>query len=457
VNKRMAFWLIQRTVVVLAYLCVFSFAGPRITSAASQAEARPVAVKCVDMALHQIDTDKIVFGLKLVANAGQELNLDEVTLANLHFNGLPVFAAPLPGPIHLIKGQEVELPQAVLLTIYLHDVNSTKPLSQALQDGFATLDGELYVSVHLSLIAKLVLGSFQAVVPMRLQQKVAVSVPGGTLSKTAAVAVLEAADVAIKHLLAGVSATQGIWPGLRHEVLQQYAPATLAVAVTYSLTDMKGNEVPLTWSGVAFRVSPTRIVLTDEAMEPWSFDPEIAMAIQSGTYKLQPNTYKISLWSSGLAAPGPLTTDGGLQVGKQLHAAALPRQATTSVMMLANSHLPQKAKVDVRAGSNNIAFLTATEALPDIPTLRIAPDPPATPWQSVALLRFPRLGSDKLTPEVILTSAYLDHGRIRLGVNVDSSVFGSPIIAPGGIVGMVQDESSGIPWSEIAGSMKSSE
>jgi hypothetical protein len=72
----------------------------------------------------------------------------------------------------------------------------------------------------------------------------------------------------------------------------------------------------------------------------------------------------------------------------------------------------------------------------------------------VALLRFPRIGSDKLTPEVILTSAYLDHGRIHLGVKIDSTVFGSPIIAPDGIIGMVQDESSGIAWSGIADSVK---
>jgi hypothetical protein len=61
-----------------------------------------------------------------------------------------------------------------------------------------------------------------------------------------------------------------------------------------------------------------------------------------------------------------------------------------------------------------------------------------------------------VTPEVILTSAYLDHGRIRFEVSVDSTVLGSPIIASDGIVGMVQDESSGIPWTGIAGSMKSS-
>lgn len=130
------------------------------------------------MSLEDIDTDKAAFALKLSADARQDLNLDQVTLANLHLNGLPVFAAPLRVPIHLVKGQKTELPQPTLVTIYLHDINSTKPLAQALEDGFATLDGELYLSVHLSAVAKIMLRSLQAVVPIKLQQKVPVAIPG---------------------------------------------------------------------------------------------------------------------------------------------------------------------------------------------------------------------------------------------------------------------------------------
>ena len=389
-------------------------------------------------------------------NASQELDLDQVTLANLRFNGLPVFAAPLEGPIHLIKGQQVDLPQPLLLTVYLRDVTSTKPISQALQDGFTALDGEIYLSVHLSAIAKIVLRSFQAIVPMKLQQRVPVAVPGGALAKSAALTVLEAADVALKHLLAGVSASQGIWPGLRHDILQQYAPGTFAVVVTYSLSDASGKQVPLSWNGVAFRVSPTLLVLPQEALEPWSFDPDTAVAIQSGEYKLEPNTFRLSVWPAGQPAPSPLTADGGLQLGKELQGGPAKHQATTQIMLLNKSHLPQKGKLDVRANSSNVALLKAIDAFPAAPTPKTASGSAATQWETVALLRFPRLGSDKLAPEVILTSASLDHGRIRLGIKVDGSVFGSPIIAPDGIIGMVQDESTGIVWSAIAESMDQS-
>jgi len=457
VNRRQALQTSYRFVAYLAALCAFAFArSPNSTIALPDGEHQVIA-DCIGMSLQQIDTEKVVFALKVTVDAVQDMKLNEVTLANLHFNGLPVFAAPLQLPIRLTKGQKVELPQPILVTIYLHDVTSTKPLSQALLDGFATLDGELYVSMHLSPIAKIALGTFKAVVPMKLQQRVPVAIPGGAISKTAALAVLETADVALKHLLAGVSASVGIWPGLRSDVLQQYAPATFAVVVTYAVKDAQREEVPLTWTGVAFRVSPTWIVLPDEALEPWAFDPDIATAVQSGVYTLEPNTFRLSIWPSGQAAPAPLTTDGGLQLGRQLHGTPPTVQATTQVMLLTHSRLPQKGKLNVRAGSRNITFLKTTEALSAIPSARIAPLPLAARWEAVALLRFPRLGSGALMPEVILTSAYLDNGRIRFAVNVDSTVLGSPIIAPNGIIGMVQDESSGIPWTGIAESMKSFE
>lgn len=456
-NKRKAFRLSQGLLAYLVCFSTLSFARSPDQNLASPDAARKVVAECVGMSLQEIDTEKVIFALKVTVDAGQELKLDEVTLANLHLNGLPVFAAPLQIPIHLIKGQEVELAKPILVTIYLHDVTSTKPLSQALLDGFATLDGELYASVHLTAIAKIALGTFQAVVPMKLQQKVPVAIPGGALAKTAALATLEAADVALEHLLAGASASMAIRPGLRRDVLQQYAPAAYAIAVTYSVKDTNGMEVPLTWTGVAFRVSPTKIVLPYEALEPWSFDPDIATAVQSGAYTVEPDIFRLSAWPSGEAAPTPLTTGGGLQLGKRLHAPPPTRQATTLVMIPTHSRLPQKAKLDVRASSKNITFLTSSEAAPAIPSARIATGALPARWDAVALLRFPRLSSGTLTPEVILTSAYLDHGRIRLEIKVDSTVFGSPIIASSGIIGMVQDESSGIAWTEIAEGVQRSE
>jgi len=37
---------------------------------------------------------------------------------------------------------------------------------------------------------------------------------------------------------------------------------------------------------------------------------------------------------------------------------------------------------------------------------------------------------------------------------VDNSIFGSPIVAPGGVIGIVQDENSGVAWPEAAKVLK---
>src|SRR5277367_3569728 len=117
-NRRLAFRL---THGMLAYLvCTSAFCFARSSNSPIPPDvAHQVIAECVGMSLQQIDTEKVVFALKVIVDAGQDLKLDEVTLANLHFNDLPVFATPVQVPIHLIKGQKVELPQPILATIYL--------------------------------------------------------------------------------------------------------------------------------------------------------------------------------------------------------------------------------------------------------------------------------------------------------------------------------------------------
>ena len=412
--------------------------------------APPVIAECVGLSVEHLDAEKVSVAARMKVTARQDLKLDQVTLTNLHLNGLPVFAAPVLTPLHLVKAQTSELPQPIVVTIYLRDLSSTAPLEQALQDGFATVDGELYLSVHLGVLAKIVLHSSQATVPLKLREQVPLNVPGGSLAKRASIATLQAADLALKHLNAGATPWMGFWPGLRRDALQQYAGSTFAVAATYVVEDHEGKEIPLTWSGIAFRIAPTEIALPDEAMEPWSFDPEIGGGLQAGKLKLKPGSFRLSLWPAGQVVTGPLSTDGGLQLGKQVVAYGSQSQAATDMMIPGDPHSLRKARIYVRSSDANVAFLTPNGSLPDSTPIKFAHDPLPAKWDSLALLRFPRLGSGTLAPEVILTSGYLDHGRIRLAVSVDSTVFGSPIVSPDGVVGMVQDESTGTAWNEIA-------
>ncbi len=64
----------------------------------------------------------------------------------------------------------------------------------------------------------------------------------------------------------------------------------------------------------------------------------------------------------------------------------------------------------------------------------------------VAIFHF--TGNGKL--ELIFVPCAYKDGRLNFDAPVDNTAFGSPVIGPKGILGMVQEELSGMPVSEIS-------
>jgi hypothetical protein len=87
--------------------------------------------------------------------------------------------------------------------------------------------------------------------------------------------------------------------------------------------------------------------------------------------------------------------------------------------------------------------------------LSTADNSSATDWNSVALFRFrDGVQNSPANPELIVVSARRNGNRIELGELVDSSAFGSPIVAPEGVIGIVQNQNSGVAWPEAARVLK---
>jgi S1-C subfamily serine protease len=115
----------------------------------------------------------------------------------------------------------------------------------------------------------------------------------------------------------------------------------------------------------------------------------------------------------------------------------------------------QKINLEKRDSSSDLALLQITQPDSKLPALQTADNPSVTEWNSVAVFRFrDGVSGSSAEPELIVVPAKRDGTRIQLGELVDSSAFGSPIVAPEGVIGIVQDESSGVAWSEAARVLK---
>jgi len=112
-----------------------------------------------------------------------------------------------------------------------------------------------------------------------------------------------------------------------------------------------------------------------------------------------------------------------------------------------------KMKVLERASPTALAVLTlhAPPASPGQPAEQpagLTPAPAAVAaqdnWEHVAVFRLREdAAARQPSVEVLQLAARREGQGIRLSVPVDAAVFGSPIVTPDGVIGLVQDEQTG--------------
>lgn len=406
---------------------------------ADSAVAKHVHTDITGVSLASLNTDKATVSVGISVTADRDLDLSEIRVSRLRLNTMPVFAAPMAGPIHLTKNQTWVSPQPLTVTVYLRDMASLEPLMKALDTGTLLVEGEVTVRIELGRVQRMMMFSSQATVPVKLHQEVKLEVPGGQFGKAGAELLLSGADAALTQLKGPV---QGIAGGLRMKVRDSDLPRVATIVSTYDLMDPAGKITPMTWSGVGFFVDPHRMVTVAEALEPWLFDPEVELAIRSNEVKVRPGSLHLIASSANNAARWEL--------GKELTAGTGQSQKKLQMVMPKDgSAMPTKAQVAVREEPRNLVVLTLAGSGPALGPV-VAPEIAAESWDQVAVFR----GAHSGAIEILLLPAHSENGRIQLGSQVDSDIFGSPLIGPEGIVGIVQDEGVALPWAEAIKALK---
>jgi hypothetical protein len=401
-----------------------------------------VKPQVTSVSLTSYDAEKVVFTVGLSVVSDRALTLDSIDVTQLRLNTLPVFASPLAGPIQLLPGKPWVPATPLTVTVYLRDIVSMQPLSDALQSSSVLIEGELFARVQLKLIERLAMREGSASVPVKLHEQVPLEVPGGALGKMSAQLLLTAADAALKQVRGPAQTLAG---GLPQRVLAENAAAIVSIRSTYRIADTAAHtETEATWHGMGFFTGPRTLVTVAEALEPWAFDPELALALRDGRYTIVPN----SLHLEATTGASPHT----LQLGTDLTAAHLRGLKKHEIVEPRETGGVVKAQVAERAGPHNIAILTVTGPWTSTTPLAASSlqSPTTGPWpETIALRPAPSPTPTGPTLDPIQLPAALDSSRIKLGSLVDATVFGSPLLGPDGILGMVQDENSALPWPDL--------
>jgi hypothetical protein len=186
---------------------------PSLAESTPAAHNFPLTVQVDSIEMESAGTSSLVLRVQGHVSAPQSVRIKRLSFDQMQLGSLPLHAAPIEQPIDLERDKSVELPP-VLVTVYYRDVNSLEPLRQAVSDGQARIRSTAHADLDLNFFQRLMSGlwSSQAEVPVDIT--VPVHVAGGNAGKAAALAALDAADLALRlgssvfHIL-GVAKTAG--------------------------------------------------------------------------------------------------------------------------------------------------------------------------------------------------------------------------------------------------------
>ena len=406
-----------------------------------------VSIKSTQIA--EIDNNHLRIAVDLSAIPSRSITLENLRLTGLRLNGLPVYAQPLAEPIMLVKNKETALPP-LYVTLQMRDLTTTKPLREMIENQSVHLTGAMVAAVKMSFLEKLAMHTEHPRVSFPVSQDVPVAFGSTPFARQAALGVLTLVDVALQ----GSSVARKTIPGLEspwvHDLESQAKGDLMTVETSFVLKEHDG-QFPVVFDQLGFRLASGQVVTTTESKSPWEYDSDFLARIKSGEAKLEKKSVEMQLKTTGSPDDAPLLlthkdflleergntgkdplivakpkSDPDPQGGSQDSGVAkigLRRRAEPSAMLLMVLHAPPAA------GGFHAA--PATVAQQDS-------------WEKVAIYRLnldPNTG--KPSVEVVQLSAHRDGQGIHLDESVDPSFFGSPILVPEGVLGIVQDEQAG--------------
>jgi len=382
----------------------------------------------------EIDTSHVKLIVDLNLTPTQSAILENLRLCSFHMNGLPVFAAPLNQEIMIQKGVATALPP-VYVTVLFRDLRTTEPLRRMIDNQNVRIEGQLVADVRLTMMEKLALHTQHPSIEIALNQDVPVILGGTALERNMALTILGVIDKG----LSAKSVVDKYVPSMKPQWirdLEANAPANLyVVESSYTLTQA-GTSYPVVSDQLGFRIAPSQVMIPAEAREPWKYDAEFLEAVQSHTDKLVKNSLEIQL--------RPLVQGDSLRLSARDFTVAMTGIPDEDTLISANGK-HGKMKVLQRASPSTLAVLTlqappATQAMAAVPAVVASQDS----WEHVAVFRLHvDAATRKPSVEVLQLGARREGQGIRLSVPVDAAVFGSPIVTPDGVIGMVQDEQAG--------------
>ena len=406
---------VLRTILVVSLTATSLRAQPK-----AQPVKAPVATSIENVELVAAGTDHVRFEVHAKVTAARSVTVTRIRFEEMRLGDIPFYLAPMDRRLQLKSGQAIELP-GIGMTVYFRDMDSLSPLMDIIRNGEIRIRGRASAELDLNLIERIGARQWKGRADFPIDDAMPVSLPGGIAGRTAAVFALNAAQTALGmagSALNGLRASQEKWNG---ELKTDFSESLLNIESSYKLLTAEGQTIEVSSRALGFRISEDRILVTGEGAEPWKYDGDTTALLQSGKVTLVADSRNLSAWPVGAPADSAGSLANGLL---QIERVATPEQ-------------PGAALRDTDSNYAIIRISAGESRRKAIPT---AQSTSGQSWDRVAVFKLDTNGA----AETILGPAHRQDNRLIFDTPVDDEAFGSPVIVPGGVIGIVQDERSGM-------------
>jgi len=386
----------------------------------------PVTTSIENVELVAAGTDHARFEVHAKVTALRSATVTRIRFEEMRLGDIPFYLSAIDQRLELRSGQVLTLP-AISMTVYFRDLDSLGPLLDIVRNGEIRVHGRASANIDLNLIEKLALHEWSGHAEIPIDNAIPVSLPGGAAGRAAAAFALNTAQTALGMTGSALNSLRTVQEKWNGELRTDFAGSLVVVDSSYRLLTTDGQTIEVDNRGLGFQVAGDRILITGEAAEPWKYDPDTVALLEARKAAIMEESRSLLVWP----------VDGNAENGASLTNGRLQFERVTSVQDGDTNAGVRAAKRDT---DSNYAVLRLTrdeDRRKEIPEVQSSP---GQSWDRVAVFK---LNSDG-TAETVFVAAQRRGNRLIFETAVDDETFGSPVIVPGGVIGMVQDEYTGV-------------
>jgi S1-C subfamily serine protease len=412
----------------------------------------PVIYK--SMSYQDINFERLTLSLSLsIKPVERAATVRKIYFQDVRVSGIPVHIETFEAEFKLSKKEVVDLPAPLKCSILFAELDSLNPVKEIVNSENLRVTGQSFIEVKLSGIEKLALRTKQLVLPVNLNEEVPVQMfSGNPLLKLAASKILDAlTDPSSAAALA--LARERLARLTENRALVSLGKSSLYLLYCeYLLRNPQTQAAEkFSQSGSGFLVSADGKLLTAKrVVQPWKFDPELALMMERFHLELDPQSYKVFAWPAGsqvLSPEGQPDFQSAVSTDKQTLKLLKTAPDRMQKVEYRDPDSAETVTLNLHAPAENDAALLQVAggnfqplALSD-PAAKIAPD------VKIALLGFPfGLNQPQAEPQIVYVQAALDGGIITVEHQMNPGESGAPLVTPDGkVLGLAGGENTCLP------------